>query len=35
MVIARPEPEDSILEIVAAFLRKPRGMKRVVLGRYD
>jgi hypothetical protein len=26
---------DSILEIVAAFSRKPRGMKLVVLGRYD
>jgi len=35
MVIARPEPENSILEIVAAFSRKPRGMKLVVLGRYD
>jgi len=35
MVIARPEPENSILEIVAAFSRKPRGMRLVVLGRYD
>jgi len=35
MVIARPEPENSILEIGAAFSRKPRGMKLVVLGRYD
>jgi len=35
MVIARPEPENSVLEIVTAFSRKPRGMKLVVLGRYD
>ena len=35
MVIARPEPENSILEMVAAFSRKPRGMRLVVLGRYD
>lgn len=35
MVIARPEPENSILEIVAAFSRKPRGQKLVVLGRYS
>lgn len=35
MVIARPEPENSVLEIVAAFSRKPRGMKLVVLGKYD
>ena len=35
MVIARPEPENSILETVAAFSRKPRGMKLVVLGQYD
>lgn len=34
-VIARPEPENSILEIVTAFSRKPRGMKLVVLGRYE
>lgn len=34
-VIARPEPENSILEIVAAFSRKPRGMKLAVLGNYD
>lgn len=35
VVIARPEPENSILEIVKAFSRKPRGMKMVLLGRYD
>lgn len=34
MVIARPEPENSVLEIVAAFSRKPRGKKLVVLGKY-
>ena len=28
-------PANSILEIVTAFSRKPRGMKLVVLGRYD
>lgn len=34
LVIARPEPENSILEIVRAFSSKPRGMKLVVLGSY-
>ncbi|MDE8652281.1 DUF1972 domain-containing protein [Novosphingobium album (ex Liu et al. 2023)] len=34
-VIARPEPENSLREIVRAFSRKPRGMKLVVLGKYD
>ncbi len=34
LVIARPEPENSILEIVAAFSRRQRGYKLVVLGRY-
>lgn len=33
-VIARPEPENSLLEIVRAFSRKPRGIKLVVLGKY-
>lgn len=33
-VIARPEPENSILEIVRAFSRKPRGAKLAVLGKY-
>jgi glycosyltransferase involved in cell wall biosynthesis len=32
LVIARPEPENSILEIVEAFSARPRGMKLVVLG---
>lgn len=34
-LIARPEPENSILEIVSAFSRRPRGVKLVVLGKYD
>ncbi|MDJ0533748.1 MAG: DUF1972 domain-containing protein [Xenococcaceae cyanobacterium MO_207.B15] len=34
LVIARPEPENSILEIVSAFSSRKWGMKLVVLGRY-
>ena len=34
LVIARPEPENSILEIVSAFSDRPRGYKLVVLGNY-
>jgi glycosyltransferase involved in cell wall biosynthesis len=34
-VIARPEPENSILEIVTAFSAKPRGAKLALLGKYD
>lgn len=34
-VIARPEPENSIFEIVSGFSQKRRGYKLVVLGRYD
>ena len=33
-VIARPEPENSILEIVQAFSAKKRGVDLVVLGNY-
>lgn len=33
-VIARAEPENSILEIVQGFSRKPRGYQLVVLGHY-
>ncbi|MBV5347438.1 DUF1972 domain-containing protein [bacterium] len=33
-VIARPEPENSLLEIVQGFSVRPRGMKLVVLGNY-
>ena len=35
IIIARPEPENSILEIVSAFSQKHRGYKLVVLGKYD
>ncbi len=35
IVIARPEPENSILEIVAGFSRRARGKKLVVLGNFD
>lgn len=34
-MIARPEPENSILEIVQAFARRPRGIKLAVLGKYS
>lgn len=34
-VIARPEPENSLLEIVEGYSLKPRGMPLVVLGNYD
>ncbi len=34
-VIARAEPENSILEIVQAFSSRPRGIKLVVLGNYQ
>lgn len=34
-VIARPEPENSLLEIVTGFSAKPRGLQLVVLGNYD
>jgi glycosyltransferase involved in cell wall biosynthesis len=34
LVIARPEPENSILEIVSAFSQKPRNIPLVVLGKY-
>ncbi len=33
--IARIEPENSILELVSAFSRRPRGIPLVVLGRLD
>jgi glycosyltransferase involved in cell wall biosynthesis len=32
-LIARPEPENSVLEMVRAFSARPRGCKLVVLGR--
>ncbi len=34
-VVARPEPENSILEIVQGFSARPRGVQLAVLGRYD
>ena len=34
LVIARPEPENSILEIVSAFSSRKWGQKLVILGRY-
>lgn len=34
-VIARAEPENSILEMVKGFSAKPRGIKLVVLGKYN
>jgi glycosyltransferase involved in cell wall biosynthesis len=33
--IARPEPENSVLEIVAGFSHRPRGCRLVVLGNFD
>jgi glycosyltransferase involved in cell wall biosynthesis len=35
ILIARAEPENSILEVVRAWSRKSRGMHLVVLGKYD
>jgi glycosyltransferase involved in cell wall biosynthesis len=34
-LIARPEPENSVLEVVRAFSRRPRGLKLAVLGNYS
>ena len=34
IVIARPEPENSILEVVKAFSKKGRSMKLVVMGNF-
>ena len=33
-LVARPEPENSILEVVQGFSRKPRGVRLAVLGNY-
>ena len=35
VIIARPEPENSFLEMVRAFSRSPRGHKLVVLGNFQ
>lgn len=34
-LVARPEPENSVLEVVTAFSRRPRGLTLAVLGNYD
>ena len=34
-LIARPEPENSVLEVVRGFSARPRGMKLAVLGKYS
>lgn len=34
-VVARAEPENSILEVVQGFCAKPRGYRLVLLGHYD
>ncbi len=34
-LVARPEPENSVLEAVAGFSRRPRGLKLAVLGAYS
>lgn len=35
VLIARAEPENSILEVVQAWSAKPRGIKLIILGRYE
>lgn len=35
ILIARAEPENSILEVVRGWSQKKRGLKLVVLGKYD
>jgi len=35
IIIARPDPDNSILEIVRAFSARKRGTKLVILGNYD
>ncbi|CAI8863457.1 DUF1972 domain-containing protein [Pseudomonas donghuensis] len=35
VIIARPEPENSFLEMVRAFSAKPRGHRLVVLGNFN
>jgi glycosyltransferase involved in cell wall biosynthesis len=34
-LVARAEPENSILEVVTGFSRRPRGVQLAVLGNYD
>jgi glycosyltransferase involved in cell wall biosynthesis len=35
LLVARPEPENSILELVLAFSTRVRGIKLLVLGQYE
>lgn len=35
LMIARPEPENSILEVVTAFSAHPRGYRLVLVGAFD
>ncbi len=35
LLVARPEPENSVLQIVEAFSMKPRGYPLIVLGHLD
>lgn len=35
VLIARAEPENSILDVVQAWSRRPRGCKLAILGRYE
>lgn len=35
LLVARAEPENSVLELVTAFSARPRGVRLVVLGAYD
>lgn len=35
ILIARAEPENSILEVVRAWSREPRGCKLAILGKYE
>lgn len=34
-LIARPEPENSVLEVVSGFSKRKRGLPLVILGNYD
>lgn len=34
LLVARPEPENSVLEIVRGFARRPRGVRLLVVGDY-
>lgn len=35
LLVARPEPENSVLEVVRAFCRKRRRIQLVILGKYE